>query len=163
VHGYLRATTEKDLKTMLEIHERCMQGAALATGCSYKAEQHELLFGDLYDTPTGSKLLCDIFDDMGEKWTKQDKPGASTDAGLIDYDIPVFHPQINIAPEGQHGAVGPALHTPEFCALVQSKAAEKALKNAATLLAELVYRLATEPATLESVRRENAEYRHSAA
>lgn len=151
---YFRAATLHDLSTVCEISERCCKAAALATGCTYTSEKRFLTFADLYLTPTGDALMRDIFDAMEERYSYSDYPQGSTDAGNVDQHIPVFHPLVNIS----NGSEIP-LHTSDFLELVKSETGAKGLRNAAVLLANLIYSLATNPEIMEAVKREHHTYR----
>lgn len=151
---YYRAANLSDLDKVCEISENCCKAAALATGCGYTAVQQYLTYADLYSTPTGDKLITGIFDGMGEAYSYSPDPQGSSDAGNVDYVIPVFHPLVNISP----GPVIPA-HSVEFQAQMKRESGYKGLRNAATLLANLAYTLAVEDGVLAAVQEEHGRHR----
>jgi len=151
---YFRAATMADLDRLCEISEKCCKAAALATECSYTAVQRFYTYADLYNTPTGGGLLEDIFEAMGEPYSYSPTPQGSSDAGNVDYVLPVFHPLVN-ASAGEEVPI----HSPAFEKLMKSESGYKGLRNAAILLAHLVYDLGTNQERLGDVREEHRKYR----
>jgi amidohydrolase len=148
---FYRGLTLADLHALNDIGDTVARAAALATGCSVHWEQRTNDFADMYETPTGGALVRSIFTDMGLDYTEMDKAAGSTDAGNVDYIIPTFQPLVSIAQNGE----ALSLHTAEFLECVKSGAGLRGLKNAAIILAELCYRLATEETTVEALKREH--------
>ena len=91
---------------------------------------------------------------MGEEYTYSKIAQGSTDAGNVDYKIPVFHPLVNIS----DGRIIP-LHSVEFEELMHLENASKAMINSATLLGNLVLFLDRDKERLATIKKQHSEAR----
>jgi metal-dependent amidase/aminoacylase/carboxypeptidase family protein len=150
-----RAATLTELDTLCAISDQCLQGAAIATGCTYTMEKLGAPYADLYAPPTAIALIGSLFDAMGEPYVLQKDPQGSTDAGNVDQIIPFFHPLVNAAAPG----TTVTLHSKEFQTLMHAESGYLGLRNAARLLANLCLTLATQSETLTAIQKEHRIYR----
>ena len=151
---YFRAKNLKELDRLCEISENCCKAAALATDCTYTSTQEYLTYADLSNVDEALSVISDIFDLMGEEYTYSKIAQGSTDAGNVDYKIPVFHPLVNIS----DGRIIP-LHSVEFEELMHLENASKAMINSATLLGNLVLFLDRDKERLATIKKQHSEAR----
>lgn len=151
---YFRAINMAELEKICEISENCCRAAALATGCTYTAEQIYLAYADLSNVQSGLDLLGEIFDAMGESYTFLAEPQGSSDVGNVDYAIPVFHPYVDVT-----GGVMVPWHTEEFEACMKCDSGYKGLRNSAILMSSFVFELANNADRLKKIQEEHRIHR----
>ncbi|KIX07451.1 uncharacterized protein Z518_02104 [Rhinocladiella mackenziei CBS 650.93] len=116
----VRAKTLKDCVELLDRVHKCLEGAALATGCTLKTETIHDPYADL----RSNKTLCSIFTDTMSRFHKTYKCDLEnvhdgpygTDMGNVSYVCPSFHGTFHI-----ETPPGVALHSAEFAAAARTQ------------------------------------------
>ncbi|MFC9760223.1 amidohydrolase [Rhodococcus jostii] len=146
VPGYSRLSIEvrsQDLDEMLETKRRvlqCMEGAAIATGCSWTHNRTEPRYISIDPNP----LLCKAWDSnmarVGRPVTDRLAfAGGSTDMGNVSRVVPSIHPHILLK-----GAAAPP-HTHEFAEAAGSEPGDDCVVDGATVLAWTIIDVAADP------------------
>ena len=149
-----RAPSRNDLEDISAWVKECAQAAALATRTQVKIGQLSEPFHDLYVSPAGLALLCEIFDDMGIPYQKkEDKGSGSSDIGNVDYICPTFHPMMGIGQDLD-------LHTQAFADAMTDPRTHHAIVASAEYLVRLALKLYCHPEILEEVSRQHRAYRN---
>jgi amidohydrolase len=149
-HYYIRANTRDDVIALEPRIRAIAEGAALATGARLEIE-HQVGPRDFNINHALNGLLLDLLTAHGEQVDLSPKEGkGSTDAGDISHAVPTAHPYIKIGPDSLIG------HTVEFREAADSEQGYRALVTGARVLAKAGYRLLTDAALLQQVRREFA-------
>jgi len=146
VRGKTKALAEELLARVIKIAE----GAATATGCTFKAEKFCNDFDDMIVTPSFDRLFTESAAQFG--FAFDDVPNAiygSTDAGNVSQIIPLIHPLVKTVPNPC------ALHTAEFAEGCVSPYADEALVNGAKALAAAALRLMTDAGLLNGIKSEH--------
>ncbi len=152
---YYRAATMDNMMTLKEKLMACIEGAAIATGCTYELkENHSELFAELSYLPTAIKAITDTFDALGMEWDEMEKAEGSTDAGNVDLVVPTFH--IELAGTDEFCA----FHTVEFEKAMHGERGRKTLKDGARVICHYVNHLAQNKDVLLKIQSEHREYRH---
>ncbi|MGI2327872.1 M20 family metallopeptidase [Planococcus sp. YIM B11945] len=128
------------------------EGAALATGATVKIERFQNEVKDLVLTDALDAIVREELLAVGEEVASSRSTGlGSTDAGNISYEVPTAHPYIKIGPDDL------VAHTVDFREAAKSLAGNEALIKGAKALANTGYRLLTDAALLEEVKRSHAK------
>ncbi|KAH8894442.1 bacterial exopeptidase dimerization domain-containing protein [Thozetella sp. PMI_491] len=109
INGHVRSRTLSDSVQLLERVHKCLEGAAIATGCSVAFDKMMEPFADLRSNETicstfteamaglGKAFLCDLNNIHNGPY--------STDMGNVSYVCPAFHGKFHIeTPPDAHGA-----------------------------------------------------------
>lgn len=137
---------------VLEILRRCVQAAALATGC-----RAEVTPGMAYDNMVPNQTLAEVFErnlrelGLASEPAEAEERIGSTDMGDVSQLLPAIHPYLAIAPESVAG------HTVEFAAAAGSPAGHQAMLNAARAMAMTCLELFYQPELLTRAKAEFAE------
>ncbi len=151
---YYRAANMENMKILKEKLMLCIEGAAIATGCTYDIKaDHSELFADLSYLPTAIKAITDTFDALGMEWTEMEKAEGSTDAGNVDLVIPTFHIEL----KGTDTFC--AFHTADFEKQMHGERGRKTLKDGAKVICHYVNYLANNKDALEKIKEEHRAYR----
>ncbi|WP_423409218.1 M20 family metallopeptidase [Heyndrickxia sp. MSNUG] len=144
---FIRAATWARCEEVSAKVRKIAEGAALATGASYKIERfqnevHDFVLNSTLDTILGEELEL-----LGEVVHKEKGKGiGSTDAGNVSHVTPTAHPYIKI------GADDLIAHTHEFRDAAGSARGDQALVTGAKALALAGYRLLVDGELLTQVK-----------
>jgi amidohydrolase len=145
-HAYLRGRLTDALRD-------CVLGAALATGCTAELDEVAPAYDPVRANPVLAGLAAQAFTALGrplDPATGWSGPAGSTDMGNVSQLLPALHPYVCVKP-------GVALHTREFTAVAAGEGGDRAVVDAAALLATLLTALFTRPALLAQARERFAE------
>lgn len=133
----IRALTMEEVDSVKSKFEKLVEGAALATGCTFKLAQTEQM-EDVYVNVPLAKLLDKNYEFAGEKTTMRtyEQGVGSTDVGSVTHAIPAIQGYIDIT-EGEEIPT----HTKDFAKASNSDYGYKAMIRAAKALAGSVYDL----------------------
>ncbi|KOF12207.1 amidohydrolase [Planococcus glaciei] len=149
---YIRADSWKKTEDTARKIRSIAEGAALATGATVKIERFQNEVKDLVLTDALDAIVREELLAVGEEVAASRSKGlGSTDAGNISYEVPTAHPYIKIGPDDL------IAHTAEFREAAKSEAGNEALIRGAKALANTGYRLLTDAALLEEVKRAHAQ------
>ncbi len=140
-HAYLRGRLTEALRD-------CVLGSALATGTTSAFEEVAPAYDPVLANPVLADLAAETFAALGrplDPATGYAGPAGSTDMGNVSQLLPALHPYVRVAP-----AV--ALHTREFEAVAAGPDGDRAVLDAAALLATLLTTLFTRPELLRTAR-----------
>lgn len=150
---YFRGATMKYVKELSEKAIKCVEGACLATGTTYKTSIYECPYEDIVINYTLAEMLKEKYEEVGLTDIKpvDEKPSGSTDMGSVSYKCPSLHGYIKIAEACVNG------HSKEMAAATISKQGEEALKNGAYSLAAIAVDIIEKPELLEKIKKEFKE------
>ncbi|GGT08259.1 amidohydrolase [Nonomuraea spiralis] len=132
----IRAAAARDLAELRARVESCFRGAAVATGCELRLTRPEPDYLDFRDDAVLAGLYAANAAALGRPAPVEREPFAMTDMANVSHVIPAIHPMLDI---GSGGAVP---HDAEFAAAAAAPAADRALLEAAVLLARTAADLA---------------------
>ncbi|MFI3226879.1 MAG: M20 family metallopeptidase [Clostridia bacterium] len=151
---YPRAGSMQNLNLLWDRMEKCAKGAAMATETTCEIKSLYPAYGDLYSTPTGQKLMYDLFREQEMPFEDEIIALGSTDIGNVDLLIPSFQPGVKIGNDPDI-----KLHSKEFADLMKSDEAIISLKNGAKIIANLCLNLAYDKETLAQIKLEHSAHR----
>ncbi|MGW0807869.1 amidohydrolase [Nonomuraea sp. NPDC002799] len=125
----LRAAAAEDLGGLRARVADCFRGAALATGCELRLTRPEPDYLDFRDDAALATWYAANAAALGRPRPVEKEPFAMTDMANVSHVIPAIHPMLDI---GSGDAVP---HDPAFAAAAVSPAADRALLDAAIMLA----------------------------
>ncbi len=154
VPGEARMSLEvrsRDIDEMLSVKRRllaCVEGAAIATGCTWEQHRAEPRYLPLVQDPTLATAWDQAIVRRERVFGPPHGSGGSTDMGNVSQVVPSIHPMLAI-----HGAGGPP-HTIEFAAAAASPEGDAcALVGAAALAATVVAVACNDDARADLLRR----------
>ncbi|MEV0237887.1 peptidase dimerization domain-containing protein [Nonomuraea sp. NPDC050786] len=125
----IRATAAEDLAGLRARVEACFQGAALATGCQARLTRPEPDYLDFRDDAGLARLYAANARALGRPEPVEREPFAMTDMANVSHVVRAIHPMLDI---GSGDAVP---HDPAFAAAAVTATADRALLDAAVVLA----------------------------
>jgi len=144
---YVRSSTKERADILLEKVVKIAEGAALATGCTYKAEKFN---NDVDDTVTNDafdRLFQQNAAKVGMEYTlPEQKAKGSSDVGNVSHAVPVIQPGLKVSETEIPG------HTVEFRDACISTLADESLASGAKALALTAYTLLVDPQKLEEMK-----------
>lgn len=143
----IRALTMEEVDSVKSKFEKLVEGAALATGCSFKLTQTEQM-EDVYVNVPLAKLLDKNYEFAGEKTTMRtyEQGVGSTDVGSVTHAIPAIQGYIDITKSKEIPT-----HTKEFAKASNSEYGYQAMIRAAKALAGSVYDLLNDKELVKEV------------
>lgn len=148
---YVRAASMEELHPLKQRVVRCFEAGALATGC--ELELH--WFGNDYDVVTMNPTMGSIYDrnltGVGRTALPRavvESQAGSTDMGNVSKVVPSIHPLMSI------DSLPAVNHQADFTAKTITPAGDKAVIDAALVMAWTVIDLATDPSELAKVKSE---------
>ncbi|KAH6670917.1 amidohydrolase [Plectosphaerella plurivora] len=141
----VRAKTLREAKELLDRVHKCLEGAALATGCTVKIETIHDPYADLRSNET----LCSVFTETMTAFQKtykcdlnnmQDGP-YGTDMGNVSYVCPSFHGTFHI-----ETPPGVALHSAEFAAAARTQENHEITVQVAKGMAQTAWKVLSDEA-----------------
>lgn len=146
---FIRAATWARCEEVSAKVRKIAEGAALATGASYKIERFQNEVYDFVLNSTLDTILGEELELLGEVVPKEKGKGiGSTDAGNVSHVTPTAHPYIKI------GGDELIAHTHEFRDAAGSARGDQALVTGAKALALAGYRLLVDGELLAQVKRD---------
>ncbi|MDL2248260.1 M20 family metallopeptidase [Tyzzerella sp. OttesenSCG-928-J15] len=104
----VRAKSRANLQRMIATLNRCVEAAALVTGCEYKIHIPEVNYDDTVSNHQLGLALAEVLDKMGVPYKQADSRNYAWDAGNISYVCPTLASYIKMGP------MGIVCHTEEF-------------------------------------------------
>lgn len=147
---YFRGETMAYVKEVSEKAIRCLEGACIATGCTYKVSTYECPYDNCVINYTLADALKEEFHSLGRKDVKpiNEIPCGSSDIGSVSYCCPTLHGYIKIAEADVAG------HSLAMASATISKAGTKALRDGSIALAALGIRLILDKNLLSKTKAE---------
>ncbi|MBO4235285.1 MAG: M20 family metallopeptidase [Firmicutes bacterium] len=143
---YVRAK-ERDYKNeLVEWVDRMAEGAALATGCTWKKSTKTHPTDDLRINKTGDKVLREVYAELGLEIGDESVIFASSDVGCVSYLCPTFQPCLKLSEPPIN------IHMREFEELIRTPAAEKALDEGALIIALHIIKIFSSPELIASLK-----------
>ncbi|KAA3636418.1 MAG: M20 family peptidase [Armatimonadetes bacterium] len=137
---YVRSATDARLNTLVEQVTACFEGAARATGCTFKVSQTGHRYKDLRSDKVLAKLYSDNSRLAGRPmpyFAEVDaETSGSTDMGNVSHEVPAIHPMLSLACD-------PAVnHQREFAAATLTDKGMETIREGALAMAWTVIDLA---------------------
>ena len=129
---YVRSPTIETLQPLKERVARCLEGGAMATGCTVTFDWKKNTFADLVDNLPLLESYIRNAEQFGRQMTSEFLPGTgggSTDMGNISYLVPSIHPMMQVAPSGV------SLHSAAFADYTKGEEATRAIVDGAKIMA----------------------------
>ena len=150
---FVRAANSEELQVLKERVVRCFEAGALATGCELEVSW---LVKD-YEFVRMNPTIGEVYEANLEKTGRSALPrqvignqAASTDMGNVSHVVPSIHPMMSI------DSLPAVNHQAEFAAASISPAGDRAVVDAALVLASTVVDIATTPGAVDRLREEFA-------
>jgi len=126
---YVRGASRRYRDELLEKVRKCCEGAALATGCTFKLDVFHPVLDPMKRNPALENVLIGNMEELGIKIDDDDGRQGSSDMGNLSQCLPSIHPWLAIAePEI-------AIHSTGFRDATVSSRGKRTLLDAAKLLA----------------------------
>jgi amidohydrolase len=145
---YVRGETREYRDEMFEKVKKCAEGAALATGCSYEIEVVKPAIDPFNHNYSLEGVVKDNLGLLGIEPDPDDGRKGSSDIGNLSWSLPCIHPMMAIADTSVVG------HTVEFGQATMSQQGDKALLDAAKMLAMTAHDFLTSSELREKVKKE---------
>ncbi|MFH0848382.1 MAG: M20 family metallopeptidase [archaeon] len=127
---YARADDAAYLDEIVQKLKKCVEGAAIATGCTFKVRTYANRYENMITNLPLAEAMQKNWEKIGVKVDDPKGPGSgSTDMGNVSQVVPSIHAYIAIGPEEMPG------HSTEFVKASASDQGHKALIQAAKGLA----------------------------
>lgn len=143
---YVRAATREYLEELLERVKNCFRGAALASGAEPKIEIIPPFFDPLKRNLPLEERVYENMRLLGIPIDQDDGRKGSSDIGNLSFYLPAIHLSLAIVDPETPG------HSPVFAEATMSDRGQKAMINAAKLLAMTAYDFLTVPEFQERVK-----------
>lgn len=145
---YVRAATREYLEEILGRVKNCFAGAALASGAEYKLEIIPPSFDPIKRNPPLEERVAENMHLLGIAIDQDDGRRGSSDIGNLSFYLPAIHISLAIVDPETPG------HSPIFAEATMSERGQKAMLNAAKLLAMTAYDFLTIPELQKRVKEE---------
>jgi amidohydrolase len=130
----------------------CIEGGALASGCSWEVVPIQPRYANLVQEPLLAAGWNAAMADLGRPTVASARgAGGSTDMGNVSHVVPSIHPKIAL-----HGTDA-APHTPDFASVANTTEADRAVIDAAIGIAWTAVDAALDPAKRGSLLQRQAE------
>ena len=129
---YVRSPTIETLQPLKERVAKCLEGGAMAAGCTVTFDWKKNTFADLVDNVPLLESYIRNAEQFGRQMTSEFLPGTgggSTDMGNISYLVPSIHPMMQVAPSGV------SLHSAAFADYTKGEEATRAIVEGAKIMA----------------------------
>jgi metal-dependent amidase/aminoacylase/carboxypeptidase family protein len=143
---YIRAATRSYREELFKRVERCIEGAAMATGATYKIEVGLPTFDPIKSNPPLEEVVRANMEALGISIDPDDGRRGSSDIGNLSYYLPAIHPTLAIVEPEVPG------HSEAFREASVSPRGREALLQAAKLLAMTGYDFLTSAELREKVK-----------
>jgi amidohydrolase len=147
---YVRANEKQVLEETSAKVKRCVEAAAIATGCEFKISNHELSYDNLTTNETLSELYCRNLIALGvaPEEILKDQDHGSLDMGNVSQVAPSIHPYIKM----ENCPYSP--HTEGFRDATGDSRGFEAMILGIKTLAATGYDLLTNPAYVKEIKEE---------
>jgi len=149
VEFYFRALDKKYHAGVDARADKCAEGAAMMTGCTWKKELTAAMYDNMNNNTTGVEALREVYNELGielESEKAHDEIFGSSDIGNVSFVCPTFHPTIKIVDRGI------AIHTRDFEKNVHGETAVKALREGASVLALQAAKIFSDEAKIAAMK-----------
>ena len=129
---YVRSPTIETLQPLKERVAKCLEGGAMAAGCTVSFDWKKNTFADLVDNLPLLESYIRNAEQFGRQMTSEFLPGTgggSTDMGNVSYLVPSIHPMMQVAPSGV------SLHSAAFADYTKGAEATRAIVEGAKIMA----------------------------
>ncbi|MGB9699762.1 MAG: M20 family metallopeptidase [Thermodesulfobacteriota bacterium] len=144
---YVRAATREYLEELLGRVKNCFAGGALASGAEYKMEIIPPSFDPIKRNPPLEGRVAENMRLLGIPIDQDDGRRGSSDIGNLSFYLPVIHLSLAIVDPETPG------HSSVFAAATMSEKGQKAMLNAAKILALTAYDFLTNRELQEGVKK----------
>jgi metal-dependent amidase/aminoacylase/carboxypeptidase family protein len=154
---FVRAANSEELQLLKERVVRCFEAGALATGCDLEVSWLVKDYEFVRMNPTIGAVYEANLETTGRSAIPRQVVGnqaASTDMGNVSHLVPSIHPMMSI------DSLPAVNHQAEFAAASVSPAGDRAVVDAALVLASTAIDIATTPGAVDRLRE---EFAHPAA
>jgi amidohydrolase len=154
---FVRAANSEELQLLKERVVRCFEAGALATGCDLEVSWLVKDYEFMRMNPTIGAVYEANLETTGRSAIPRQVVGnqaASTDMGNVSHLVPSIHPMMSI------DSLPAVNHQVEFAAASVSPAGDRAVVDAALVLASTAVDIATTPGAVDRLRE---EFAHPAA
>ncbi|XP_045198069.2 xaa-Arg dipeptidase-like [Mercenaria mercenaria] len=146
---YLRTPTDDEMVTLKQKVEGCVQGAALATGCTVEMKFSDKSYSNLLSNKTLVELFVKNAVPFGIEFEtneeKKRKFGGSTDMGNVSHVIPSIHPKFYIGTSVSN-------HSKEFTVAAGDMKAQKYSLDIAKALAMTALEVYHKPDLMNQIK-----------
>ena len=143
---YIRAASRSYREELFKRVERCIEGAAMATGATYKIEVGRPTFDPIKNNPPLEEVVRANMEALGISIDPDDGRRGSSDIGNLSYYLPAIHPTLAIVEPEVPG------HSEAFREASVSPRGREALLQAAKFLAMTGYDFLTSAELRERVK-----------
>ncbi len=146
---YVRSRKLRGLEPLKERVQACLDGGALAAGCTATYDWKEPVYADLVDIDPFIDLYVENVARAGRKVHDHRRFPAlvgSTDMGNISYQVPSIHPIIGVSPPDV------AIHTKDFVRFAGGPEGDRAVIDGAKAMAATVADLWLQDGKLDEVK-----------
>jgi amidohydrolase len=146
----VRALDRSVLDGLLVRVKQCLEGAAMATGCTLEITEVGPSYEGLLPNYTLARIFEEKIESMGISMDDHDELRyiGSSDIGNLSRQLPVIHPELTIC------GFESLPHTPGFAEAARSEKAEAVMKKAATALALTGLEILTDREVREKMQEE---------
>ncbi|MEG0912799.1 MAG: peptidase dimerization domain-containing protein [Oscillospiraceae bacterium] len=149
---YLRSATLKGLENLREKLTKCVEGAAIATGCTYDIEQRWDTYCDIFYPRETMQEIINIYDELGMTHISYEKGCGSSDVGNVDLVTPCLCLYCKCSD------VFTDFHSPDIVNLLYGERGLKTLYDGTIVMAAFIELLATHPEKFQKLKDEHAAY-----
>ena len=154
---YLRAATVTGLADLRAKMEKCVEGAAIATGCTWDIQQRWDTYGDIFPAHSAQHDIIEIYKELGMTYYTMDRGEGSSDVGNVDLVTPALSLYCKCSDEFT------VFHTPELEKLLHGERGKKTLIDGTIVMAGYLALLGREPERLAALKAEHDAYRGKGA
>ncbi len=141
---YLRGATRQKVNEVYKKVEKIAEGAALATGCTYKMGLFQNKVDNIIPNEKLDLVYKETLEELGIEWT-DDRTFPSTDAGNVSQVIPLLHPIFKITDKEA------PLHSEVFLQVCGSEEGIGKIEEGTQLLAYTGLKLLANPELVKQV------------
>lgn len=142
---YLRGATRQKVNEVYNKVEKIAEGAALATGCTYKMGLFQNKVDNIVPNERLDSVYKETLEELGIEW-QDEKNFPSTDAGNVSQVIPLLHPIFKITDQEL------PLHSEGFLQVCGSEAGIGKVEEGTKLLAYTGLKLLADPNLVEQIK-----------
>ncbi len=142
---YLRGATRQKVNEVYKKVEKIVEGAALATGCTYKMGLFQNKVDNIVPNEKLDLVYRETLEELGIEWT-EDLTFPSTDAGNVSQVIPLLHPMFKITDQEA------PLHSEDFLQVCGSEEGIGKIEEGTQLLAYTGLKLLVNPELVKHIK-----------
>ena len=145
---YIRSLDKPTQDDLVRRVDDCAKGAAIATQCTWEKSFFEHGYDPFNHNMAGSKVLEEIYGELGLPLDAPNSRFGSTDAGNVSWVCPTFHPLLEVVPHEI------SIHQKDFANYMCGDAAYKALEDGAKIITLQVLKIFTDPEKFAAMKEE---------